>query len=187
MIVVLLLPILLALFVMKISWNYLRRENHFKMFPYPKGLPFIGNAFQLDSSAPHHTMYRWAQELGPVFIFQAFGKPHLVVSDRAGLYEILVRHGDEYGGRPHMYRADFSFENSECISFQNVCPKWKLLRMETLRAVKQYGDGLKSLERVTLDAIGDLMDRFEDRKGAEFDPRLDLYETFTHIVFMLVS
>ena len=187
MLLLVLSTVLLAVFILKTLWSFINREEPLAVFPSPRGLPFIGNALQVDSSGPHHTMYKWAQELGPVFIFRAFGKPHMVVNNRAGLYEVLVSRGDEYGGRPYMYRADFAFENSECISFQNVCPRWKTLRMETHKAVKQYGDGLKSLEKISMDAIRDMLDRFEERKGEEFDPRLDLYETFTHIVFMLVS
>ena len=46
--------------------KYLTRKKY-NLPPGPKGLPFIGNVFQLDKTATHNTMTEWSEEYGDVF------------------------------------------------------------------------------------------------------------------------
>ena len=180
--------IALSLLCFAIIFVYLKRKrNVLDHFPAPSGYPFIGNAFQIDNARPHHTMTAWAKQFGPTYVFKAFGKSHLVINSPKALYECLVIKGDEFGGRPYWYRADFSFEGSKSIAFQTLTPQWRALRKQVHKSVKQYGDGLKRLESITLTSLHDFLDRIDDRKGEAFDARDELYETFTQIVCQLVS
>ena len=46
--------------------KYLTRKKY-NLPPGPRGLPFIGNVFQLDKTAAHNTMTEWSEEYGDVF------------------------------------------------------------------------------------------------------------------------
>ena len=183
------LEYVLCFFLVVLAYIYSRRrrKSGLEHFPRPAGYMFVGNAFQIDSAHPHHTMSTWARQLGPFFVFTAFGKEHLVISSPEALYECLVVKGDEFGGRPSWYRADFAFEGGKSIAFQTLTPRWRALRKCVHKSVKQYGAGIKRLEDVSLASIEDFLQRIDDRKGEAFDIRNELYETFTHIVCQLVS
>ena len=178
--------ILITLLCLLALLIFYRKKNQLDNFLTPPGYPFIGNAFQIDSARPHHSMTKWAKQYGAAYVFKAFGKSHLVLNSPEALYECLVVKGDEYGGRPYWYRADFSFEGCKSIAFQTLTPNWRVLRKQVHKSVKQYGDGLKRLEDITLASVNDLLDRIDERKGDAFDARDELYETFTHIVCQLV-
>ncbi|HEX7641628.1 MAG TPA: cytochrome P450 [Burkholderiaceae bacterium] len=49
--------------------------------PGPKGLPLLGNAWQLDSLQFHQGLENWAREFGPLYKIKLGRKPILVVSD----------------------------------------------------------------------------------------------------------
>ena len=42
-------------------------SKRYKLPPGPRGLPFFGNAFQLDKNAPHETATGWSDKYGDVF------------------------------------------------------------------------------------------------------------------------
>ena len=46
--------------------RYLTSKRN-KLPPGPRGLPFFGNAFQLDRNAPHETATGWSDKYGDVF------------------------------------------------------------------------------------------------------------------------
>jgi cytochrome P450 len=49
--------------------------------PCPRGLPWFGNALQLESSRFHLTMEQWARELGPLYRFSVGRRQVVVVAD----------------------------------------------------------------------------------------------------------
>lgn len=75
------------LFVLCLAY-LLTKKDPLLALPSPQGLPWVGNAFQVPSSAPHQKFFQWAEEFGAVFIFRAFGKSHLVVNSVEGLREV---------------------------------------------------------------------------------------------------
>ena len=170
-------------------WLWRRsKQDPLRDIPHVQGgWPVIGNALQMDSSCPHLAIGSWAEKLGPVFVFKVLGQSHVVVNSPEALYEILVKRGEEYAGRPYMYRADYSFCQCQNVAFQTATPQWRVLRKEVHKSVKQFGAGLDRLEAISLDALNNLCHTIETHNGEAFDLRQDIYETFTNIMCTLVS
>ncbi len=53
----------------------------FEDLPAPKGIPWFGNALQIDSLQFHVTLERWAREFGPMYRFQGGPRKLMVISD----------------------------------------------------------------------------------------------------------
>lgn len=61
----------------------------FDDLPAPKGLPIVGNVFQIDSMQFHITLENWVREFGPMYRFQAGPRQIMVVSDPAIIGTLL--------------------------------------------------------------------------------------------------
>lgn len=57
--------------------------------PGPKGLPFVGNLFQLRSDRLHHDLEAWADDFGPVYSFSIGGRRVVVVGGYSEMLSIL--------------------------------------------------------------------------------------------------
>lgn len=57
--------------------------------PGPRGLPFLGNAHQLDVPTLHLTLERWAAKYGPVYLFRLGSKRVVVLSDPKWCEQVL--------------------------------------------------------------------------------------------------
>jgi cytochrome P450/nitrite reductase/ring-hydroxylating ferredoxin subunit len=57
--------------------------------PGPTGLPFLGNAHQLDVPTLHLTLERWAAKYGPAYVFRLGPKPVVVFSDPKWCEQVL--------------------------------------------------------------------------------------------------
>ena len=57
--------------------------------PGPRGLPIVGNAFQLDRGRLHRTVEAWAREFGPFFRFKLGNRTLLGVADHEALGALL--------------------------------------------------------------------------------------------------
>ena len=57
--------------------------------PGPRGLPLIGNLFQVDRERMHQTVEAWQREFGPFFRFRLGRRQLLVVADHEALNAVL--------------------------------------------------------------------------------------------------
>jgi cytochrome P450 len=58
--------------------------------PGPKGIPFLGNVFQMESNRFHQSLEKWAKKFGPLYKIQIGRKPLLIISD-ADMIGALLR------------------------------------------------------------------------------------------------
>ena len=71
--------------------------------PGPKGLPLVGNLFQLDLNRLHVILEQWADTYGPVYKFAIGRKPVVAVAEPDLINEVLRK-------RPEVYRRLGSIE-----------------------------------------------------------------------------
>lgn len=57
--------------------------------PSPKGIPFFGNIFQIESDRFHQTLEKWARGFGPLYKIQIGRKPLLIVADATMIGALL--------------------------------------------------------------------------------------------------
>ena len=70
--------------------------------PGPRGLPIVGNAFQLDRARLHQTVEGWAREFGPFFRFRLGRRTLLGVADHEALSAALRDRPDGFRRTKHL-------------------------------------------------------------------------------------
>ena len=72
----------------------------------PRGLPLVGNAFQVDPTGLHKTLAKWAETYGGVFTINLLGQNIVVLNSNEAIYEALVLKEDDFSGRPPSFRGE---------------------------------------------------------------------------------
>ncbi len=106
------------------------RKKQKLAFPGPKGLPIIGCFFEMKGRRTHDLFLEWSAKYGGVFTYSLFGNQYLVVSSPEALHEALVTRGDDFAGRPFMFRFDVVTHSS-----QDSFPEKNLTLAKSLRQV----------------------------------------------------
>ena len=68
--------------------------------PGPRGIPFLGNTFQINRPKIHQTVEAWAREFGPLFQMQLGARRLLVVSDPELLAGVMKDRPDGFRRSP---------------------------------------------------------------------------------------
>ncbi|XP_027352826.1 cytochrome P450 83B1-like [Abrus precatorius] len=104
-------PLLLLFFLWKCRTT---KKSTFP--PGPRGLPFIGNLYQLDVSSLCVKLYELSKEYGPIFSLQLGSRPTLVVSSPKLAKEVMKTHDLEFCGRPSLIsQMKFSYNGLDIV------------------------------------------------------------------------
>ncbi|EIM88908.1 cytochrome P450 [Stereum hirsutum FP-91666 SS1] len=95
--------------------------------PGPKGLPLVGNLFQL----PQFQWLRfteWKEEFGPIFSLNFAGQPVVVLNSHKVTTDLLDRRSTIYSDRPRFIMASEILTGSIFIAFSSYGDLWRKLR-----------------------------------------------------------
>ena len=120
-----------------------------KDLPGPRGLPFVGSAFQFEPGKNHINMEDWAAEYGPLYAFRFGAATALVISD-PDLAEPLYRARPDTYRRPTRVEAIFE-ELGIAGVFSAEGEAWRAQRRLAMEALSQRNlrGFYPALERVT--------------------------------------
>ena len=105
----------------------------FEDLPGPKGLPLLGNVFQIDSMQFHVTLENWVREFGPMYRFQAGPNRIMVVADPI-LIGILLR--DRPDTMRRTFRSARAFQELGTTGVFNAeGEEWRRQRKLVMRAL----------------------------------------------------
>ncbi|KAK7462918.1 hypothetical protein VKT23_007498 [Stygiomarasmius scandens] len=76
---------------------YKRSRIHYP--PGPRGIPILGNVFQLDLMQPWHSFAKWKQTFGPLVYANMAGQPIIVLNSKKVVEDLLVRRAAKYSDR----------------------------------------------------------------------------------------
>ena len=152
--------------------------------PGPKGLPFVGNAFQLEQ--PHLILSYWKQKYGDIYKINIFGNDVVVLNSDDALYECLVTKSDDFAGRPQIWRTQNYFKDNVSIIFANPTSEWMLWKKTSTHGLHTYADGLQHLEQVSREVIDDFLTLLDGKVGCDYDMTEDLHSSLTNILATLV-
>ncbi len=101
--------------------------------PAPRGLPLIGNVFQLDSMQFHVTLENWIRELGPMYRFKGGPRNLMVLSDPAIIGTLLRDRPDTFR---RTYRSARAFEELGSTGVFNAeGDEWRRQRKLVMKAL----------------------------------------------------
>ncbi|CAH1802136.1 unnamed protein product, partial [Owenia fusiformis] len=96
----------------------------------------------------------------------------------------LVTSGDDYGGRVQGARTRIYSNGFKTITFRNPDKEWKTMRRIAQKGLKQYGEGIANIERISMEEIRECLDKFD--KTEAFDP-YDAIEDMVIGIIIIVS
>ncbi|KAL1939407.1 hypothetical protein VTO73DRAFT_9963 [Trametes versicolor] len=94
--------ILLASAVFVLVRHHVRRRN---MPPGPRGLPFIGNKYQVPSIKPWRRFAEWNRQYGPVVSLHLGSTPVIVLGTAQVAWDLLEKRSEIYSSRPRFVVA----------------------------------------------------------------------------------
>ncbi|KAF5372141.1 hypothetical protein D9758_005058 [Tetrapyrgos nigripes] len=79
----------------------IRRNISIRYPPGPRGLPLLGNALQLPTVQPWHTLAKWKKMYGPIVYVNMAGQPMVFINSQKTAEDLLDRRATKYSTRPH--------------------------------------------------------------------------------------
>ncbi|KAK9302697.1 hypothetical protein QLX08_005417 [Tetragonisca angustula] len=140
---------LVIILIIKVLFNY-RRPLKFP--PGPRGLPFIGNIFDIARLVNETKYYcdawcRLADKYGPVVGLRVgFDEPLIIVSGKSAITEMLNR--SEFDGRPNGFLYKHRSGGIRRGILFTDTDVWHSQRRFALKTLKQFGFGNNSMENV---------------------------------------
>ncbi|MBO1325544.1 cytochrome P450 [Acetobacter sp. TBRC 12305] len=143
--------------------------------PTPRGLPFVGNLFELDGHALIQSLMRLWRELGPIYRLNVLGQSGLVVGSQALVNEVCDEtrfekfvHSALINLRPATGDGLFTAQNNEA--------NWEIAHRILMPAFGPLG--LRDMHGKMLDIAGQMLDRWE-RFGE--DAEIDVVDSMTRL------
>ena len=169
-----------------LTWWYLSFPNRLQL-PYPEGVPFLGNVFQLQPHRSHLRLDEWAQELGSVYALRLFSQNAVVVSDYENLKDILITRGKVFGGRPQdSFRLDLFSHGKQDVAFANPDAKfWSPVRKLVHGHLKLHSGGAAHLEEIFHLSGEDAFDDIRKQEGNPIDIQDILYSFSMRTILIL--
>nr|F1SY62.1 RecName: Full=Cytochrome P450 monooxygenase 58 [Postia placenta Mad-698-R]BAK09406.1 cytochrome P450 [Postia placenta] len=97
------------------------------MPPGPRGLPLLGNIFQLPK-LPWYRFTEWKEEFGPIFSLNFAGTPVVVLNSHEVVGDLLERKSTIYSDRPRFIMAGEILTGGMLIVFTGYGKVWRKLR-----------------------------------------------------------
>ncbi|KAI0319837.1 cytochrome P450 [Amylostereum chailletii] len=95
----------LAFAVISVSWirAYIRRRNALPLPPGPKGLPIVGNMFDLGDDLVHVKHRDWSREFdSDIISVTVLGQTSIILNSAEAIADLLDKRGSNYSDRPDM-------------------------------------------------------------------------------------
>ncbi|KAF9463393.1 cytochrome P450 [Collybia nuda] len=141
---------LLKLLALSITLKYIHRLYYRTKYwpPGPRGLPVLGNIFQLPSF-PWFAFTKWKAQYGPVISLNLAGQPMVILNTPKAASDLLVHRSHIYSDRPKFIMASEILSGGLNFSLISYADPWRRMRRAThegfnVRAVEKY----RSLQEV---------------------------------------
>ncbi|KAI6238864.1 hypothetical protein M3Y99_00643900 [Aphelenchoides fujianensis] len=177
-----LLPLLIALFVLLLVYNF-----HWKrrgLPPGPAPWPLVGNmpAF---NRRPYGSFEEWQRRFGPVFTVWIAEQPAVVLADFATIRETLVERADAFAGRFGFGEQSRVMKGGRLGVVDVDGEFWREQRRFTLHTFRNFGMGRNLMEQKILAQTEEVL--AEVRVEQERNGSVDLPELLQRCVGSVIS
>ncbi|KAK0223484.1 cytochrome P450 [Armillaria fumosa] len=99
----LLISFVFVVFLFYRRFRLYRRQGSLPLPPGPKGLPLIGNLWDIPSEYPWLTYAKWSATYGDVLYLDTPGNPTIILNSAQATTELLEKRSGNYSDRPEMH------------------------------------------------------------------------------------
>ncbi|KAK7449191.1 hypothetical protein VKT23_013337 [Stygiomarasmius scandens] len=119
--------ILLGIFIFARLVSYSRLAFKGKLPPGPRGLPIVGNIFQVSTEA-WNEFAQWKKEFGPIVYLNFAGKDVVLLNSHKAVVDLLDRRAAIYSDRPRNIVASEILTRSLLVVFRRYDDLWRAMR-----------------------------------------------------------
>ncbi|XP_066271771.1 cytochrome P450 2J4-like [Branchiostoma lanceolatum] len=169
--------------VLLLTFWYLRPKKNLP--PGPWGWPVLGHIPALGKN-PHLGLTAMRKRYGDVIHIRMGPKDVVALCGYEAIHEALVKKGEDFSSRPYLYIFDKmgSFENG--LGFLPYGSFWKQQRKFTLRSLRDFGFGKRSLEGKILEEAEGLKEEILQTANAPFNARPLLQNAVSNVICSIV-
>ncbi|KAM8952280.1 cytochrome P450 2G1-like [Pelodytes ibericus] len=164
------------------TWNSMYRNRNLP--PGTPPLPFIGNLLQIERGQMVNSLMKLWKRYGSVYTLYFGSRPVIVLCGYEAVKEALVDHGDEFGGRGTVATLD-KFACGYGIGLSNG-ERWRQMRIFTLKTLRNFGMGKKSIEEKIKEEVHFLIKDFRGSKEMPIDPFKKLGNAIANILCSII-
>lgn len=182
------LTIMLFVIFLYFYQHYRKRRPNGLQPPGPKGLPFLGNIFDIKRENVHLSIDQLFKQYGSVFQLNFPSERFIVLnSPDAFRAAFLIDPAATYfSDRPPLFAGKKFFCNQNDIVWSRSGYHQTKLRNITHRLLRTYGEGINHMERIVEIEIRETMVNFENMNSASFDPSLDIHTFVCNTICVLL-
>ena len=156
-----------------ILYTLISRPKNFPPGPFP--LPVIGSLHKLGDK-PHTACKELSRKYGDVFSMYLGNFPVVMVNSYEAAKEVLIEKGTAFAGRPDTVTGALAARGPQDIAYDDYGPRWRNSRKLAHRALRLYGAGRLSAEKIVTKQSRELLERLETRVDGPFNPHEDFGE-----------
>ncbi|KAM5145604.1 uncharacterized protein ACMZJ9_012963 [Mantella aurantiaca] len=174
--------IMICSFFIYSTWNTMYRRRNLP--PGPTPLPFIGTLLHIKQGGLVTSLMKLWKQYGPVYTLYFGSRPVVVICGYDAVKEALVDKAEEFSARGNLPQIQ-KFTQDYGISMSNG-ERWRILRAFTLRTLKSFGIGSKSIEGKIQEEALCLVDEFSKSQGVPLNPADLLMTSFSNILCSII-
>ncbi|XP_041716302.2 cytochrome P450 2K1 isoform X1 [Coregonus clupeaformis] len=152
--------------------------------PGPRGLPLVGNIFNLDLKRPYQTLMEMKDKFGPVFSIQMGLRKMVVLCGYEMVKEALVTQADQFAERPDIPLFK-QITRGNGIIFGHG-DSWRTIRRFTLTVLRDLGMGKRNIEEKIIEESENLVKSFAAHNGDGFQTTIPLNAAASNIIVSLI-
>lgn len=174
----------LLIIIVSVCYTVLRWRRPRDLPPGPKFYPFIGNMRTVGHKTLVGAFRDWRKEFGDIFSLSLGTKWVIVICGLDNLKEAFVERDAVFSDRPDLFVNRYINERRGIIGSDGE--KWKELKKITLRALREFGFGKKSLEENIQEEVKIFLDFIDETNGANFSMDEKVNVSISNIICSIV-
>ncbi|XP_030054603.1 cytochrome P450 2K1 isoform X1 [Microcaecilia unicolor] len=165
--------------------NVWKRNIQQNFPPGPRPLPLIGNLHIMNLKRPHKTLCKLSEKYGSVFSIQMGMKKMVILTGYETVKEALVSHADVFEERAIIPVFE-DVAKGHGIIFSHG-ETWKVMRKFTMKTLRDFGMGKRTIEDKIIEECGFLINHFESFHGTPFDTLMSITLPVANIIASILQ
>ncbi|KAM4019312.1 cytochrome P450 2G1-like [Anomaloglossus baeobatrachus] len=164
------------------SWDTFYRKRNLP--PGPTPLPLVGTLLHIRRGELVNSLMKLWSQYGAVYTLYFGSRPVVVVCGYEAVKEALIDQGEIFSGRGPLPILE-EFTQGYGITLSNG-ERWRLLRTFTVRILKRFGFGKKSIESKIQTEAQCIVEEFRNSNGQPLDPHKNLMDAFSNVLCAVI-
>ncbi|CAD5123233.1 unnamed protein product [Dimorphilus gyrociliatus] len=153
--------------------------------PGPRGLPILGILPWLDKDLPHLDLSSYRKQYGDVLKAPIMTEDIILVSGENNIYDLYINKQNDFSNRDRGVRVTAILNGIEDISIMNDHQLFRDSKKMTLRSLKTYSEGMKKVEDISSEIIGEFLEYIQSTQSKPVDIDDKMKALFGNIIISM--